>query len=129
MSAASRAYVTNGHDYFVRNALGVVVVKDADSPVARLRRFDQPNSPQACTEPLAEGQFGLRPSYEEQAATTLVLSVDDARAIYEALGEHFGHAGASAAALRKDYDAERRRVDTLTAAVLNELAAGPRRPS
>jgi len=46
-------------------------------------------------------------------ATWLRLDEDDARAIYEALAEHFGHAGHDIRALRKDYDAERARVDTL----------------
>lgn len=46
-------------------------------------------------------------------ATWLSLPEEDARAIYEALAEHFGHAGHDTRALRKDYDAERSRVDKL----------------
>jgi hypothetical protein len=42
----------------------------------------------------------------------LRLSNEDARAVYEALAEHFGHAGHDMRALRQDYDAERKRVDT-----------------
>ena len=38
---------------------------------------------------------------------------DNARAIYEALADYFGHAGHDIRALRKDYDAERARVDKL----------------
>lgn len=48
-----------------------------------------------------------------------------ARALYDALAEHFGH-GAPGRQLRSDYDAERRRVDKLTDAVLAQL---PGRPS
>ncbi len=54
---------------------------------------------------------------EERSATAieddvwLRLPENDARAIYEALAEHFGHAGHDIRALRKDYDAERGRVD------------------
>jgi hypothetical protein len=43
----------------------------------------------------------------------LRLGEDDARAIYEALADYFGHAGHDIRALRKDYDAERGRVDKL----------------
>lgn len=48
-------------------------------------------------------------------ADWLRLDQDDARALYEALGDHFGHAGHDIRALRKDYDAERGRVDKLLA--------------
>lgn len=41
----------------------------------------------------------------------LRLHEDDARAIYEALAEHFGHTGHDIRSLRRDYDTERRRVD------------------
>jgi hypothetical protein len=41
----------------------------------------------------------------------LRLDGDAARALYEALADHFGHSGHDARALRKDYDAERGRVD------------------
>lgn len=43
----------------------------------------------------------------------LHLGEDDARAIYEALGDYFGHSGADTRALRRDYDQERGRVDRL----------------
>ena len=42
----------------------------------------------------------------------LRLDEDMARAIYETLADHFGHSGHDTRALRKDYDAERVRVDT-----------------
>ena len=44
----------------------------------------------------------------------LALPEAVARAIYEELGKHFG-GGADHGALRKDYDAERKRVDTFIA--------------
>lgn len=43
----------------------------------------------------------------------LRLHEDDARAMYEALAAHFGGTGHDTRALRKDYDAERARVDRL----------------
>ena len=43
----------------------------------------------------------------------LRLREDDARALYDALADHFGHSGNDTRALRKDYDAERARVDKL----------------
>jgi hypothetical protein len=43
----------------------------------------------------------------------LRLPLDVARAMYEALADHFGHSGHDTRALRKDYEAERARVDRL----------------
>jgi hypothetical protein len=47
--------------------------------------------------------------------TGLMLREDIARAVYEALADHFGHSGHDTRALRRDYDAERARVDKLVA--------------
>lgn len=41
----------------------------------------------------------------------LRIDEDAARAMYEALADYFGGAGNDTRALRKDYDAERKRVD------------------
>jgi hypothetical protein len=41
----------------------------------------------------------------------LHLQEEDARAIYEALADYFGHSGNDVRALRRDYEAERARVD------------------
>jgi len=48
---------------------------------------------------------------EDEPNVWLPLTEDVARAIYEALADHFGHSGHDTRALRKDYDAERARVD------------------
>ena len=48
---------------------------------------------------------------DDSERATLRLDESEARALYDALAEFFGHAGASTQALRRDYDAERRRVD------------------
>lgn len=45
----------------------------------------------------------------------LFLPDEAARAIYEALADYFGHAGHDIRSLRKDYDAERQRVDRFIA--------------
>lgn len=50
---------------------------------------------------------------EPPADAWLRLPEDDARAIYAALADHFGHSGHDTRALRRDYDDERRRVDRL----------------
>jgi len=52
---------------------------------------------------------------EDEPNVWLPLTEDVARAIYEALGDHFGHSGHDTRALRKDYDAERKRVDLFIA--------------
>ena len=44
-------------------------------------------------------------------AEPLRLEEDAARAVYEALAEYFGGSGHDTVALRRDYDAERKRVD------------------
>lgn len=54
----------------------------------------------------------------EPDANPLVLDSEAARALYEALADHFGHSGHDIRALRKDYDAERARVDKFIQAVL-----------
>lgn len=53
---------------------------------------------------------------------TLFLPEDEARALYEALAEYFGGTVVDARALRKDYDAERLRVDGMIRALID----GPR---
>lgn len=45
----------------------------------------------------------------------LHLPQDAGRALYEALARHYGGISVDAASLRKDYDAERKRVDTFIA--------------
>lgn len=50
---------------------------------------------------------------QETPDAWLTLEEGDARAIYEALAEFFGHTGHDIRSLRKDYDAERGRVDKL----------------
>ena len=69
----------------------------------------------------------IKAEASEQAASSapgenvwLRLPDDDARAIYEALADHFGHAGHDIRSLRKDYDSERARVDRL----INNLISG-----
>lgn len=52
---------------------------------------------------------------EDDFESFLHIQEDDARALYEALADHFGHAGHDIRALRKDYDAERGRVDKFIA--------------
>lgn len=48
----------------------------------------------------------------------LSLPTDEARALYEALAEHYGHGTNDTRALRRDYDAERVRGDKLTDAII-----------
>lgn len=47
----------------------------------------------------------------------------EARALYESLAEHFGHTGNDVRALRRDYEAERGRVDKFIA---HHLTGGDR---
>lgn len=56
-----------------------------------------------------EPDAAIEPGHEAR----LSLPIDAARALYEALADHFGHAGHDARALRRDYEAERKRVDLM----------------
>ena len=65
--------------------------------------------------------------YPSGEASVLVLQGGGAlgsyqAGIYEALADYFGHSGHDTRALRKDYDAERARVDKL----INNLIGGTR---
>jgi hypothetical protein len=82
----------------------LAVRRDGSGPSGVVLKWEQPT-----VEPVTEA--GTVPD----PATWLHLQEDDARAIYEALADHFGHAGHDTRALRKDYDAERARVDKLIA--------------
>lgn len=57
---------------------------------------------------------------EPDDSVWLRLPEADARALYDALADHFGHSGHDTRALRRDYDAERARVDRLIGAVTKE---------
>lgn len=52
---------------------------------------------------------------DDATETSPWLRLDErlARALYESLGDYFGHSGNDTRALRRDYDAERARVDKL----------------
>ena len=63
--------------------------------------------------PVTVGELTEQSSAVPDDDVWLRLPEDDARALYEALANHFGHAGHDIRALRKDYDAERARVDRL----------------
>ena len=63
---------------------------------------------------IAWGPTTLRPHATDGQSDSdawLTLDEDDARAIYEALADWFGHSGHDTRTLRKDYEAERKRVD------------------
>jgi hypothetical protein len=60
----------------------------------------------------------------EMPEAWLHLQEDDARAIYEALAQHFGGAGHDTRALRRDYDAERARVDKALDALIQAATHG-----
>lgn len=49
--------------------------------------------------------------FNENDDARLRINTEAARALYEALADHFGHGGHDARALRRDYEAERKRVD------------------
>lgn len=62
------------------------------------------------------------PGRSPQDEDWLRLDENDARAIYEGLADYFGHSGHDTRALRRDYDAERQRVDRLIGHVTGSRA-------
>lgn len=79
------------------------------------------NSPMEWHDPDPTG--ATEPEYPEGMTPYLQMSEDAARALYEALAERFGGTSHDTRALRRDYDAERARVDKLTD-VVTAIAAG-----
>jgi len=69
----------------------------------------------------ATGQWETMPDPAIEAGPDLKLFLDQdsARALYEALAEHYGHGANDVRSLRRDYDQERARVDKL----INHLIA------
>ena len=57
----------------------------------------------------------LDPETEAPTEAWGSLREDEARALYEALADYFGHSGNDVRALRRDYEAERARVDKFIA--------------
>ena len=70
------------------------------------------------TRDIAVPRGGQRPELPEGHDQWLRLSDDEARAVYQALGEYFGTQVSDNRLLRADYDHERRRVDNLTDTVI-----------
>lgn len=96
---SSKAHVRND---WIRDEVKIAVIREAGCD--RYVRNWRADAMEQVTEHVA-----VDPSDD----TWLRVSEDDARAIYEALADHFGHNGHDTRALRKDYDAERARVDKL----------------
>lgn len=84
------------------HAQGNILARTVDLTVVANGHVLEWPYPEFAADPVEPGQV-IPPS--------LVLREDVARAVYEALADYFGHAGHDARALRKDYEAERRRVD------------------
>jgi len=66
------------------------------------------------------------PQVDDGRDMWLRLDPEEARALYDALGEYFGHTSTGSQALRKDYEAERKRVDTLISHLTERDAERPR---
>lgn len=98
MSMTSKAHVE--YDPYI-GGVRLAVRREGAGPGALLQ-WEQPTLVTVVEGPAEPGQ-----------ATWLRLDEEDARAIYEALADHFGHAGHDIRSLRKDYEAERARVDRL----------------
>lgn len=99
-----RAYI---NEDLARMSIGLAVVQQPDgmSPTKILRIVEAGDNPVYTWEDL--------PDIPVDVAPTIRLGDSEARAILEALARHYGGAD-DTRALRRDYDAERKRVDRLT---------------
>ncbi|BBH17527.1 hypothetical protein Back2_18140 [Nocardioides baekrokdamisoli] len=82
------------------------------------RRPDSSQGPRLVLR-FAPPELETAPDDFESIDGRLFLADEDARALYEALAEHYGHAENDVRALRRDYDAERSRVDRLVGALID----------
>lgn len=102
--------------------LSVSIVKHYEGRARHILRIEDPGSQTVARwEELPDPPAGV-------VEPTLQLGDDEARALLEALTSHYSGVE-DTRALRRDYDAERKRVDTLTAAladVTRRLAEPPR---
>ena len=89
---------------WIRDGVKIAVLLNADAGVRTYVRWP---------EPIVASR--VEPDEAEPEDAWLPLPTDAARALYEALADHFGHSGHDTRALRRDYDAERGRVDKLIA--------------
>ena len=86
----------------MRNGVKIALVLRSDDHEAHVLKWGDPT--------VAVMPHGA--AVAEDPSDWLNLSSDLARALYESLARHFGGAAVDTTALRKDYDAERKRVDT-----------------
>lgn len=104
-----RAYV---REDFLGMSLAVTLIREGDGGL---------NPPTILRLPEGENRFARWENLPEQPGTdiapTLRLGEDEARALLDVLARHFGGAE-DTRALRRDYDAERTRVDQLTASLI-----------
>lgn len=100
---------TKAHAKFDPMRMGISLAVVRENPNGSVVALWEDNPPRVAT--LPGERVEPTPGYSEW----LSLQEDEARAIYEALADYFGHAGHDTRALRKDYDAERGRVDKLIA--------------
>jgi hypothetical protein len=92
-------------DEWERNMVGIAVVRN-DGTRQEVLQWE------AVAVETREAEASYR---VEEERDRLHLPEDVARAIYEALADHFGHSGHDTRALRRDYEAERKRVDLFIA--------------
>ena len=98
---------------YMRDGVAIIAMREV-SPYVRHRIQWQPLAVR-----VAEVDGPIR---DDGEADWLRLDEDIARAIYEALADHFGHSGHDTRALRKDYEAERGRVDKFIAHLTKGIA-------
>lgn len=115
-----RAYI---REDFLGMSIAVTLIREGDGGL---------NPPMILRLPEGENRFARWENLPEQpgadVAPTFKLGEDEARVLLDALTRHFDGAE-DTRALRRDYDAERKRVDTLTSALVDvtrQLAEPPR---
>ena len=114
-----RARIDQGNDAFVRNSVSISLHREAGDgqTMVVLWPREAPTYYMLTPEDRNAATFGVVDN--EYGRPDLFLDQDAARALYEALADHFGHGGTDTRALRRDYEAERKRVDKMIDTVLD----------
>lgn len=128
MSHPSKARVLDDTaDLFERNAVGILLSRFPGTPDESVALW--PNAPIVWqrSRDVEPDAFGVKAKGTEGTDPILRLHRDDARAIYDALADHFGFEGDSAHVrnLRSDYLHERGRVDALIEATIRSAERPP----
>lgn len=105
----ARAAIVGGDHLFATRSVGILV-----APYPHAMRYWPSQSVIVTDDPTT----GAAPEVPEGMDSTLNISEKEALALYHALADHFGHSVHDVRALRRDMDAQGKRLDKTTDALI-----------